>query len=57
MRCLDDLYEVTNPIDDDVILYYHLVICDYIVFEKEIKDIKWRIVMDKKISSIEKNNK
>jgi len=57
MRCLDDLYEVTNPIDDDVILYYHLVTCDYIVFEKEIKDIKWRIVMDKKISSIEKNNK
>ena len=57
MRCLDDLYEVTNPIDDDVTLYYHLATCDYIMFEKTIYDIKWRIVMDEKIASIKKNNK
>jgi hypothetical protein len=39
IRSLDDLYEVTNPIDD-VTLYYHLVICDPIVFEETIKDAK-----------------
>jgi hypothetical protein len=32
MRNLDDLYEITNSIDDDVILYCHL--------EEVIKDAK-----------------
>jgi hypothetical protein len=32
MRSLDDLYEVTNFIDD-VTLYCHLATCDTIVFE------------------------
>jgi len=45
MRSFDDLYEVTNPIDD-VTLYYHLAICDTIVFEETIKGAKWRITMD-----------
>ena len=45
---------VTNFIDDDVTLYYHLAICDPIVFEEEIKGEKWRIVIDEEIASIEK---
>jgi hypothetical protein len=39
MRSLDDIYEVTNPIDD-VTLYCHLAICDTIVFEETIKGAK-----------------
>jgi hypothetical protein len=34
MMSLDDLYEVTNPIDDDVTLYFHLATCDLIVFKE-----------------------
>jgi hypothetical protein len=56
MRSLDDLYEVTNPIDDNLTLYCHLAICESIVFEKSIKDEKWRIAMDEEIASIEKND-
>ena len=33
MKSLDELYKVTIPIDIDVTLYYHLTICDPIVFE------------------------
>jgi len=40
MRSLDDLYKVTNPIDNDLTLYYHLVIYKAIIFEKVIKDEK-----------------
>jgi hypothetical protein len=40
MRSLNDLYEVTNPIDDYVTLYCHLATCDLIVFEEVIKDKK-----------------
>jgi hypothetical protein len=40
MKSLDDLYEVTNSIDDDVTLYCHLGTCDPIVFEEAIKDAK-----------------
>jgi len=56
MRSLDDLYEVTNPIDNDVTLNCHLATCDSIMFEEAIKDRKWRIAMDEEITSIEKNN-
>jgi len=56
MRSLDDLYEVTNPIDDNVTLYCHHATCDPIVFEEAVKDEKWRITMDKEIVSIEKND-
>ena len=55
MRSLDDLYEVTNLIDD-VTLYYHLTPCDTIVFKEAIKDAKWRIAIDEEIASIEKND-
>jgi hypothetical protein len=40
MWSLDELYEVTTPIDDDVTLYYHLATCDPIMFEEVIKDAK-----------------
>ena len=40
MRSLDDLYKIINPIDDDLSLYYHLIICESIVFVKEIKGEK-----------------
>ena len=56
MRSLNDLYKVTNPIDNDVTLYCHLATCDPIVFEEAINDEKWRIIMDEEIASIEKNN-
>jgi hypothetical protein len=56
IRILDDLCKVTNSINNDVILYYHLATCDPIVFGEAIKDVKWRIVMDEEIASIEKND-
>ena len=34
MSSLDDFYEVTTSIDHDVTLYYHLAICDPIMFYK-----------------------
>jgi len=37
MRSLDDLYEITNPIDDDLTIYCHLAIYEPIVFEEAIK--------------------
>ena len=40
MGSLDELYEVTTPIDDDVALYIHLATCDPIVFEEVIKVAK-----------------
>jgi len=39
MRSLDDLYDVTNFIND-VTLYCHLATCDTIVFEEIINDAK-----------------
>ena len=56
MKSLDDLYEVTNHIDNDVALYFHLAIYDSIVFEEAIKDGKLRMAMNEEIASIEKNN-
>jgi hypothetical protein len=37
-------------------LYCHLAIYDPIIFEEAINDEKWRIAMDEKIASIEKND-
>ena len=55
MRSLNDLYEINNPIDNDVTLYCYLAIYP-IVFEEEIKDEKWRISIAEEIESIKKNN-
>ena len=41
MRSLDDLYEVTNVINDDLTLYCHLAINEFIVFEKANK--LWKV--------------
>jgi len=56
MKILNELYEVTTLIDYDVILYCFLAIYDPIVFKEAIKNAKWRIIMNKKIASIEKND-
>ena len=40
MRSLGNLYEVTNPIDDDVTLYCHIATCDLIMLEEAINDEK-----------------
>jgi hypothetical protein len=37
MRSLDDLYEITNPIGDDLILYCHLATYEPIVFKEATK--------------------
>ena len=56
MRSINELYEVTTPIDNDVTLYYHLAVYDPIVFKEAIKNAKQRISMDEEITSIEKND-
>ena len=48
MKSLDDLYEVTNLIND-ITLYCHLTTCDTTVFEEAIKNVKWRIAIDEEI--------
>jgi hypothetical protein len=40
MRSINELYEVTTPIDNDVTLYYHLAVYDPIVFKEAIKNAK-----------------
>ena len=52
MRILDDLCKVTNSINNDVTLYYHLATRNPIVFGETRKDVKWRIIMDEEIASI-----
>lgn len=56
MKSLNELYKVTTFVDDYVMLYCHLVIYDHIMFEEAINDEKWRIDMDEKIGSIQKND-
>lgn len=53
---LNDSYERTNFVDDNVTLYYHFNTSDPVVFEDTIKKEKWRIVIDEEIISIEKND-
>ena len=38
MKSFNDLYEITNSIDDNLTLYYYLVTCKHIVFVKAIKN-------------------
>jgi hypothetical protein len=40
MRSLNDLYGVSNPIDDDLTLYFHLAACEPIMFKKDNKERK-----------------
>ena len=55
MGSLDDLYETTNHIDDDVTLYCHLATWYLIMFEEAIKDAKWRVAINE-ITSTKKND-
>jgi len=56
MRSLQELYEVTENLNDDLTLYCHFADCEPIGFEEVVKDEKWRNAMDEEIKAIEKNN-
>jgi hypothetical protein len=56
MRSLQELYEVTENLNDDLTLYCHFANCEPIGFEEVVKDEKWRNAMDEEIKAIEKNN-
>jgi len=55
MRSLQKLYEVTENLNDNLILYYHFADCEPIGFEEAVKDEKLRNAMDKEIKAVEKN--
>jgi hypothetical protein len=56
MRSLQELYEVTENLNDDLTLYCHFADCEPIGFEEVVKDEKWRNAMYEEIKAIEKNN-
>jgi hypothetical protein len=56
MRSLQELYEVTENLNDDLNLFCHFADCEPIGFEKAVKDEKLRNAMDEEIKAIEKNN-
>ena len=56
MRSLQELYKVTENLNDDLNLFCHFADWEPIGFEKAVKDEKWRIAMDEEIKAIEKNN-
>lgn len=54
MRSLQELYEVTENLSEDLTLYCHFADCEPIVFEEAVKQEKWRIAMDEEIKSIKR---
>jgi hypothetical protein len=56
MRSLQELYEVTENLNDDLNLFCHFADCEPIGFKEAVKDEKWRNAMDEEIKAIEKNN-
>jgi hypothetical protein len=56
MRSLQELYEVTNNLNDDLTLYCHFADCEPLGFEEAVKDEIWKNAMDEKIKAIKKNN-
>jgi hypothetical protein len=54
MRSLQELYEVTKNLNDDLTLYCHFTDCEPIDFEEVVKDEKLRNAMDEEIKAIEK---
>jgi hypothetical protein len=56
MRSLQELYEITENLNDDLNLFCHFANCEPIGFEETIKDEKLRNVMDEEIKAIKKNN-
>ena len=55
VRSLNDLYENTEQMDEDVTLYCLLMSSDPVSFEEANKEGKWKTAMDEEIKSIEKN--
>jgi hypothetical protein len=55
MRSLQELYEVTENLNDDLNLFCHFADCEPIGFEEVVKDEKLRNAMDEEIKGIEKN--
>jgi hypothetical protein len=56
MRSLQELYEVTEKLNDDLTLYCQFADCEPIGFKEVVKDEKWKNAMDEEIKAIEKNN-
>ncbi|TXG68000.1 hypothetical protein EZV62_009275 [Acer yangbiense] len=54
-RSLEDLYENTEQVEEDVTLYCLLMTSDPVSFEEANQEEKWRSAMDEEIRSIEKN--
>jgi hypothetical protein len=54
MRSLQELYEITENLNDDLTFYCHFVNCEPIGFEEAVKDEKWRNAMDEEIKAIVK---
>ena len=52
---LEDLYENTKHVEEDVTLYCLLMTSDPVSFEEVNQEKKWRSAMDEEIRSIEKN--
>ena len=54
-RSLEDLYENTEQVEEDITLYCLLMTSDPVSFEEANQEEKWRSAMDEEIRSIEKN--
>ncbi|KAK0589362.1 hypothetical protein LWI29_013222 [Acer saccharum] len=54
-RSLEDLYENTEQVEEDITLYCLLMTSDPVSFEEANQEEKWRSAMDDEIRSIEKN--
>ncbi|KAL5816417.1 hypothetical protein ACOSQ3_024795 [Xanthoceras sorbifolium] len=54
-RSLEDLYEETEQVEEDITLYCLLMTSDPVSFEEANQERKWRSAMDEEIQSIEKN--
>ncbi|KAL5854905.1 hypothetical protein ACOSQ4_004707 [Xanthoceras sorbifolium] len=54
-RSLENLYEDTEQVEEDITLYYLLMTSDPVSFEEANQERKWRSAMDEEIQSIEKN--
>jgi hypothetical protein len=56
MRSFQELYEVTENLNDNLTRYCHFADCEPRGFEEVVKDEKWRNAIDEEIKAIEKNN-
>ncbi|KAL8135853.1 hypothetical protein AgCh_010456 [Apium graveolens] len=58
MRSLDNIYEVTSPVQTsfDYSLFYLMAECDPVTFEEASEENKWNKAMDEEIGAIKKND-